>query len=84
MKTTRGDDMTLESFSVDARIRAYRSNIGRYRQLLASELTDLERAFVHRRLAEDKRALDVLARLTDAAVVPATSGDSETADHHIL
>ena len=76
--------MTLESFSLDARIQAYRSNISRYRQLLASELTDLERAFVHRRLAEDKRALNALARLADAAGAPATSGASGTADHHVV
>ena len=76
--------MTLETFPVDARIRAYRSNINRYRQLLASELTDLERAFVHRRLAEDKHALDALTRLdTEAASLPAISGASKTADQPV-
>lgn len=32
-------------------------NIERYERLLKTELTDLERAFVERRLAEEKQAL---------------------------
>lgn len=39
---------------------AHRANIGRYRRLLQTELTDLERNFIHRRLAEEHRALEEL------------------------
>jgi hypothetical protein len=34
-----------------------RQNIGRYERLLRTELTDLERAFIERRLFEEKQAL---------------------------
>ena len=34
-----------------------RQNIGRYERLLRTELTDLERAFIERRLSEEKQAL---------------------------
>jgi hypothetical protein len=80
-----GDDMTLEIFDIDSRIRACRSNIERYRQLLATELTDLERSFIHRRLAEDRLALDALTRLqTDPAGGSATSGAAKSAEHPAL
>jgi hypothetical protein len=74
--------MALEIFDIDSRIRACRSNIDRYRQLLATELTGLERSFVHRRLTEDRLALDALTRLrTDRAVASATSGAARSAEH---
>jgi hypothetical protein len=44
-----------------ARIRAHRSNIRRYRRLLRTRLSDLERQFIERRLAEEQTALDALA-----------------------
>lgn len=34
-----------------------RQNIGRYERLLRTELTELERAFIERRLSEEKQAL---------------------------
>lgn len=43
-----------------ALVAAHRANIGRYRRLLQTELTDLERAFIQRRLAEEHRALEEL------------------------
>ena len=43
-----------------ARIRAHRNNIHRYRRLLGTRLSDLERQFIERRLAEEQRALDAL------------------------
>jgi hypothetical protein len=73
--------MTLDTFGTDARIRAYRNNINRYRQLLASELTDLERSFIQRRLSEDRRALDALTRLGTATVrACASHATAESAD----
>jgi hypothetical protein len=44
-----------------ARIRAYRNNIDRYRRLLRTRLSDLERQFIERRMAEEQTALDALA-----------------------
>jgi len=47
-----------------ARIRAHRNNIHRYRRLLRTRLSDLERQFIERRLAEEQTALDTLAHET--------------------
>jgi hypothetical protein len=44
-----------------ARIRAHRNNIHRYRRLLRTRLSELERQFIERRLAEEQRSLDALA-----------------------
>jgi hypothetical protein len=43
-----------------ARIRAHRSNIHRYRSLLKTQLSDLERQFIERRLSEEDAALKAL------------------------
>ena len=43
-----------------ARIRAHRNNIHRYRRLLRTRLSELERQFIERRLAEEQAALDAL------------------------
>ena len=40
-----------------ARIRAHRNNISRYRRLLKTRLSDLERQFIERRLSEEQTAL---------------------------
>jgi hypothetical protein len=44
-----------------ARLRAHRQNIERYRRLLETSLSVLERDFVQRRIAEEEAALDRLA-----------------------
>ena len=44
-----------------ARLRAHRSNIQRYRNLLQTSLTELERQFVERRLTEEQSNLESLA-----------------------
>ena len=46
----------------DARILALRNNVQRYCQLLATELTDFERAVIHRRLAVEQLAIEALER----------------------
>jgi hypothetical protein len=43
-----------------ARIRAHRNNIHRYRKLLRTKLTDIEREFINRRLVEEQSSLDAL------------------------
>jgi hypothetical protein len=44
-----------------ARQRTYRNNIDRYRRLLKTELSALERQFIERRLNEEKSAMESLA-----------------------
>jgi hypothetical protein len=45
-----------------ARMRTHRRNIQRYGRLLATELTDLERQYLHRRIAEEQAELERLAQ----------------------
>ena len=47
-----------------ARIRAHRNNIHRYRSLLKTQLSDLERQFIERRVAEESAALGALTSET--------------------
>jgi hypothetical protein len=44
-----------------ARLRTHRSNIQRYRNLLKTNLTEIERQFVQRRLTEEQSNLERLA-----------------------
>jgi hypothetical protein len=46
-------------------IKAHRANLRRYCQLLAIDLTDQERDFIHRRVAETRLQLDRLQHLED-------------------
>jgi 5-bromo-4-chloroindolyl phosphate hydrolysis protein len=41
-------------------LRARRNNVRRYRRLLQTELTDLERRYIERRLNEEKSAMESL------------------------
>jgi hypothetical protein len=47
-----------------AGMRARRNNIRRYRRLLQTNLSDVERQYVDRRLAEERTALENLADAT--------------------
>jgi hypothetical protein len=47
-----------------ARLRTHRSNIRRYRQLLQTRLTELERQFIEKRLSEEQSAVECLAATT--------------------
>jgi len=44
------------------RLRAHRNNIRRYRRLLATSLTDLERAYIERRLLDERASVKALLR----------------------
>jgi hypothetical protein len=44
-----------------ARLRAHDNNISRYRRLLETNLSDIERGFVERRLNEERLAMQRLA-----------------------
>ncbi|QAU45327.1 hypothetical protein EAS56_32965 [Bradyrhizobium guangzhouense] len=43
-----------------ARFRAHRNNILRYRRLLKTRLSELERQFIERRLSEERSSLESL------------------------
>jgi hypothetical protein len=44
-----------------ARLRAHDNNVSRYRWLLKTNLSDLERRFLERRLSEEMSAIESLA-----------------------
>ena len=44
-----------------ARLRTHRNNIARYRSLLRTKLTDLERQFIERRLSEEQSEFELLS-----------------------
>jgi len=46
------------------RLRTHRSNIYRYRGLLKTRLTDLERQYLERRLSEELTAMEMLSAST--------------------
>ena len=45
-------------------MRAHGNNIARYRKLLKTSLTDLERQFIERRVAEEQSAMEKIAAST--------------------
>jgi hypothetical protein len=47
-----------------ARLRAHRSNVGRYKRLLKTQLSDLERAFIAKRLEEEQAEAEALVKTT--------------------
>jgi hypothetical protein len=67
--------MTMMTDDQMARMRTHRNNIYRYRHLLQTKLTELERDFIGKRLAEEQSNLERLAvsGLTSAQPHPATS-----------
>ena len=62
-----------------ARLRAHRQNIDRYRRLLQTSLTVLERNFIKQRIAEEEAALNRRASDTFPMVftIPPAEGDLE-------
>lgn len=47
-----------------AHLRTHRNNIQRYRGLLKTQLTDLERQYLKRRLSEEQNAMEMLSAST--------------------
>jgi hypothetical protein len=54
------DEVTMMTDFRTAKILSHRRNIQRYGRLLATELTELERQYLHRRITEEHAALDRL------------------------
>src|SRR6185312_10333749 len=46
------------------RLRVHRANIRRYRSLLRTRLSDLERAYIARRMSEEQRSVEALVQET--------------------
>ena len=73
-----------------ARLRTHRNNVARYRRLLKTKLTDIERQFIGRRLSEEQSALERLAEIAfpisfDIPTTPAEqSTDHEAAEQVAL
>ena len=53
-------------------LRARRNNVSRYRRLLQTELTELERRYIERRLNEEKSAMESLTSSTAPLQNPRT------------
>ncbi|MDD1519992.1 hypothetical protein DCG74_13985 [Bradyrhizobium sp. WBAH42] len=62
-----------------ARIRVHRNNIRRYRSLLETHLSELERQFIERRISEERSALEALTSETFpiALTLPFGQGGSQ-------
>lgn len=55
------------------RLRAHDTNINRYRRLLRTNLSDLERLFIERRLNEEEAAKEGLASTRFAVILTASN-----------
>ena len=62
-----------------ARLRAHRNNIHRYRRLLATRLSELERAYVLKRLQDEEAASQALMQTTFPLSLPSSGQSSRTA-----
>jgi hypothetical protein len=54
-----------------AHVRGHRRNIERYCRLLATDLTELERQYLHKRIAEEYAQLERLEKSQSEQTVPA-------------
>lgn len=53
-----------------ARLRTHRNNIHRYRRLLDTQLSELERSFILKRMDEEQTAFNQLSQATSPLVLP--------------
>ena len=66
-----------------ALLRTHRNNIHRYRRLLKTELTELERQFIEKRLSEERSAMERLSTSTFPLAFRIAAGETlapETTD----
>ena len=54
-----------------ARLRAHRNNVHRCCRLLATHLSDLERAYIERRLSEERASMEALSQERFPFTLPA-------------
>ncbi len=53
-----------------ARLRAHRNNVQRYRRLLETKLSDIERAYITRRLEEEAAAAEAILQSAFPVALP--------------
>jgi hypothetical protein len=53
-----------------ALLRAHRNNVNRYRRLLRTKLTELERQFIEKRLSEERAAMEAVTASTFSQGIP--------------
>ena len=58
-----------------ARLRTHRNNVARYRRLLKTHLTDLERQFIERRLSEEQSEFELLSAGTFPVAINKVQND---------
>jgi hypothetical protein len=61
-----------------ALLRTHRNNIRRYRRLLNTELTELERQFIEKRLSEERSTMEKLSASTFPLAFRVAAGAVET------
>jgi hypothetical protein len=61
-----------------ALLRTHRNNIHRYRRVLDTELTELERRFIEKRLSEERSAMEKLSAYTFPLAFRVAAGAVET------
>ena len=62
-----------------ARLRAHRNNIQRYRRLLATHLSDVERTYIQKRLREEEEASLALMQSTFPLRLPSSAKSPQAA-----
>jgi hypothetical protein len=67
-----------------ARIRTHRNNIHRYRGLLRTKLSDLEREFIEKRMADEQIALDALVAETFPVTFPFPKDPSSSSSMEVV
>src|ERR1700754_5071150 len=75
LRPSRGTTMFEQNL---ARIRTHRNNIHRYRRLLQTELSDLERDFIDRRMAGEQAARGARVAATFPVTFPLPKDSSST------
>ena len=74
--TVKETMMIEENF---ARLHAHRNNIYRYRRLLATKLTELERSYIEKRLQDEEAASTALLQATLPLRLPSAGLPAQTA-----
>ena len=61
--------MRIKTDYLNAKILSHRANLQRYGRLLATQLTELEREYLHKRIAEEQAEVARVELLREAAAV---------------
>ena len=65
------NEIVMKTDEKSARLRAHRNNIYRYSGLLATHLSDLERAYIEGRLSEERASMEALMKEAFPFTLPA-------------